>query len=353
MSTFGYPVGTGRRPPWSRSWTVTTINLAKRQFSFLFRRHPGGVRIQRKSPGALRPLSVDDFPLIVITHNDMRLIASFFQHYRSMGVTRFICLDDASTDGTADFILEQPDTELFTSNVRYKDAERGKIWREQLFAVFGYDRWYLNVDSDEYFLYETIASETIGDFTRRLDSSGVSRVPAPMLDLYPVGDVSRAVFSGANGAMPWEVATHLDGAGYTAKAFKTGISIYGGVRSRVFRAHGELIKYPLIRWDRYCSLGRTIHRPRPSLYNFPPALGVLLHFKIFSDLRETAVTAVNEGQHYKGAKIYRAVLDRMEALGAFDLAYEDSIPFVGVDDLIHRGFMLPLEIHRHSGGHGQ
>jgi hypothetical protein len=67
-------------------------------------------------------LSVDDFPLIVITHNDMRLIASFFQHYRSMGVTRFICLDDASTDGTADFILEQPDTELFTSNVRYKDA---------------------------------------------------------------------------------------------------------------------------------------------------------------------------------------------------------------------------------------
>ena len=343
MSTFGYPVGGDRGPPWSQSWASTTINLAKRQLSFLSRGDPGEVEIHRKSPGALRPLSKDDFPLVVLTHNDMRLMPSFFQHYRSMGVTRFICLDDASVDGTADFILAQPDAELFTSNVRYKDAERGKIWREKLFTLFGGDRWYLNVDSDEYFLYESIARESVGDFTRRLDAAGVSRVPAPMLDLYPVGDISRALFSGTNGAMPWHVATHFDGAGYTAKAFRTGISIYGGVRSRVFQAHGELIKYPLIRWDRYCSLGRTIHRPKPSLYNFAPALGVLLHFKIFSDVGETAARAVEEGQHYKGAKIYKAVLNRLTAPASFDLAYEDSIPFAGVDDLIRRGFMLPLE----------
>lgn len=343
MSTFGYPIGGNRPPPWSQSWTARTINLAKRQFSFVSRAGHGEVEIRRRNPGALRPLSGDDFPLIVTTRNDMRLIASFFQHYRSMGVTRFICVDDASADGTADFILAQPDAELFISNVRYKDAERGKIWREKLFALFGYDRWYLNVDSDEYFLYEAAGSERIGDFTRRLDAAGVYRVPAPMLDLYPVGDISRAVFSGANGAMPWEVATHFDGGGYTAKAFRTGISIYGGVRSRIFGAHGELIKYPLIRWDRYCSLGRTIHRPKPALYNFAPALGVLLHFKVFSDLRETAAKAVEEGQHYKNAKIYRAVLNRLGAMGAFDLAYEDSIPFAGVADLIQRGFMVPLE----------
>ena len=242
------------------------------------------MEIHRKSPGVFLPLSDDDFPLVVITHNDMRLMRSFFRHYRSMGVTRFFCMDDASTDGTQDFILDQPDADLFTSNVRYKDADRGKIWREKLFDILGHDRWYLNVDSDEYFLYESISRETIGEYTRRLDTAGVSRVPAPMLDLYPMGDVSRAVFSGANGAMPWEVATHFDGDGYTANAFKTGMSIYGGVRARVFRSRGELMKYPLIRWDRYCSLGRTIHRPRPHLYNFAPTLGVLLHFKIFSDV---------------------------------------------------------------------
>ena len=155
MSTFGYPMGGNRRTPWSPTWTATTLNLAKRQLSFFSRRDRDKVQVHRKSPGSLRPLSADDFPLIVTTHNDMRLMASFFRHYRAMGVTRFICLDDVSTDGTADFILDQPDAELFTSNVRYKDAERGKIWREKLFAVFGRDRWYLNVDSDEYFLYET------------------------------------------------------------------------------------------------------------------------------------------------------------------------------------------------------
>lgn len=344
MSTFDYPIGGNRQPPWSLSWTARTVNLAKRQLSFISRRDGGDARLLRRSPGALRPLSRGDFPLIVTTHNDMRLMASFFKHYRSMGVTRFICVDDASTDGTPDFILDQPDTELFTSNVRYKDAERGKIWREKLFSIFGSDRWYLNVDSDEYFLYESIASEIIGDFTRRLDACGVSRVPAPMLDLYPTGDISSAVFFGTSDAMPWEIATHFDGGGYTANAFRTGISVYGGVRSRVFKAHGELIKYPLIRWDRYCSLGRTIHRPRPSLYNFAPTLGALLHFKIFSDVREMAARAVEEGQHYKKAKIYRAVLDRLAAPDALDLCYEDSIPYLGVDDLIRRGFMLPLEI---------
>jgi len=318
------------------------LNFAKRQLSFLTRRDPRDVRIERKSPGDMRPLSGDDFPLIVTTHNDMRLMAAFFRHYRAMGVTRFICLDDASTDGTADFILAQPDTELFTSNVRFKDADRGKIWREKLFAFFGYDRWYLSVDSDEFFLYETADSERIGDFARRLDAARIRRLPAPMLDLYPVGDLSRAVFSGANGAMPWEIATHFDGGGYRAKAFKTGISIYGGVRARVFKANGELMKYPLVRWDRYCSLGRTIHRPRPSLYNFAPGLGVLLHFKIFSDLKQTTSRAVQEGQHYKEARVYKTILGRLGTMGAIDLSYEDSIPFAGVDDLIKRGFMLPL-----------
>ena len=346
MSTFAYPMRGDRLPPWSPSWAIRAKNFTKRHLSFLDRRASGEVQIERKSAGALRPLSGNDFPLVFTTRNDMRLIASFFRHYRTMGVTRFICVDDASTDGTADFLLAQPDAELFTSNVRYKDADRGKIWREMLFAIFGCDRWYLSVDSDEFFLYETAGREQIGDFARRLDASGLRRLPAPMLDLYPVGDLSRAVFSGADGVMPWDVATHFDGGGYTAKAFETGVSVYGGVRSRVFEAHGELMKYPLLRWDRYCSLGRTIHRPRPSQYNFAPALGVLLHFKIFSDLGQTTARAVQEGQHYKDAKVYRAILRRLETVGRLDLSCEHSIPFAGVDDLMQRGFMLPLTTGR-------
>ena len=348
MSTFCYPIGSSPEAPWTPSLRATAINYAKRQAQALLPpgRSSTQVEIYRKNPGIQRPLSKDEFPLIFITHNDMRFMTSFFAHYRAMGVTRFICMDDASTDGTQQFILDQPDADLFTSNVRYKDAERGKIWREKLFSIYGHDRWYLNVDSDEYFLYETISMESIGDFTRRLDANRIRRVPAPMLDLYPVGDISSAVFSGEDGAMPWEIATHFDGLGYTAKAFGSGISIYGGVRSRVFLAHVELVKYPLIRWDRHCSLGRTIHRPRPSLYNFPPVMGALLHFKIFSDVREMAAIAVEEGQHYKAAKIYKAVLDRLGPPDVFDLSYEGSIAYMGVNDLIRRGFMLPLKTSR-------
>ena len=344
MSTFSYPIVDGR-PGWSQPWKVAPFNAFKRYLTPWTRRHYEHVRIERKSPGPLRPLSDQDFPLIVLTHNDMRFMPSFFAHYRAMGVTRFICMDDVSTDGTPDFILAQPDAELFTSNVRYKQAARGRAWREKLLALFGTDRWYLNVDSDEYFLYESISRETIVEFTRRLDSARIRRLPAPMLDLYPVGEISSAVFTGVGAQMPWDIASHLDGTGYTAQFFETGMSIYGGVRARALMAPGELIKYPLIRWDRYCWLGRTIHRPKPSLYNFAPAMGALLHFKIFSDVRERTEVAVREGQHYMNAHNYQVALEHLNS-DAMDFSYDGSLRYSGADDLVERGFMAPLAAAR-------
>lgn len=282
-------------------------------------------------------------PLIFLVHNDYRFLRSFFAHYRGMGVTRFICVDDGSTDGTREFLLDQVDTDIYTSNVRYKDADRGKIWREMLLSVYGLDRWYLIVDSDEYFLYESFGRESVLDYARRLDAQRIRRVPAPMLDFYPVGDLSTAIFDGGEAIMPWHVATHFDADGYTGTIMGSGISLYGGVRSRAFKANSELMKYPLIRWDRHCSMGRTIHRPRPAYYNFPPVMGALLHFKIFSDLKEMSVKAIDEGQHYTDAKVYKAMLKRIETSGSFDLAYAGSIPYRGVDDLIDRGFMVALK----------
>lgn len=345
MSTFSYPVTNGA-PDWSPPARVAALNLAMRHISLLARKKADEVQIRRADPAPLRPLSDDDFPLIVLTHNDMRFMPSFFAHYRAMGVTRFFCMDDQSSDGTPDFILAQPDADLFTSNVRYKDARQGRVWREKLLGLLGTDRWYLNVDSDEYFLYESMPRETIAEFTKRLDAVRVKRLPAAMLDLYPVGDVSEAVFSGEDATMPWDIATHFDGDGYTGQRFNTGISIYGGVRARALNAEGELIKYPLIRWDRYCWLGRTIHRPKPSLYNFATAMGALLHFKIFSDVRERMEMAVVEGQHYMHAKNYQLALNNLRASDAIDLSYRGSIPYAGVDDLVRRGFMLPLAAGR-------
>src|SRR5689334_13496512 len=105
MTSFPYPLRNGAAG-WAQSWTKTAVNRMKRLVPFRVRPRTDA-KIVRGGAKEFRPLSVNDFPLIVLTHDDMRFLPSFFAHYRAMGVTRFICLDDASTDGSADFITAQ------------------------------------------------------------------------------------------------------------------------------------------------------------------------------------------------------------------------------------------------------
>jgi hypothetical protein len=304
-------------------------------------RHADAIKLTPLSGRCSRPLKDSDFPLIFLSRNDMRLLPSFLAHYRSLGVSRFICVDDRSEDGTRDHLLKQEDVDLYSSNVRFKDADRGQIWRARLLARYGIDRWYLTVDSDEYLVYETMDGEGIAAYARRLETRGIRRLGAPMLDLYPVGGLASAIFDGSDETMPWEVATHLDGDGYQAGVSSNGISLRGGVRARVFGSSGQLMKYPLVRWDRRCAFGRSLHRPRPALYNFAPGMAVLLHFKFFSDWKDRVKQAIEGGQHSHGAILYQIIAENAAGRTDMDLGYAGSIPYAGVADLIEKGFMLP------------
>jgi hypothetical protein len=72
------------------------------------------------------PLREEDIPLVFITHNDMAILPFFLRHYRQLGVTRFICVDDVSKDDTREFLKAQPDVDLWTSPIRFGDAAGGR-----------------------------------------------------------------------------------------------------------------------------------------------------------------------------------------------------------------------------------
>lgn len=346
---FQFPVPTGEKPGWLPSSRKRLLLHGKGILSRI--RPQKAFRHIELEPVrlAMGRRGADDGMLVVfLTRNDRRMLPSFLAHYREMGVEGFVCVDDESSDGTREYLLAQPDVDLYASNVRFREANRGRIWRERLMARYGFNRWYVNVDSDEFLVYESHGEESIGEYACRLTGAGISRLPSPMLDLYPVGPLSEAELP--EGQQPWKIATHFDGDGYRATTFNTGISIYGGVRSRAFGAPGELIKYPLIYWTRDCSLGRTIHRPRPASRNFGEASGALLHFKIFADVSAMAKRAVDNGQHHDGARLYQKMLDALDR-GEFSLPYANSVPYTGVADLIARGFIVPLDDSERSFAH--
>ncbi|MBN1588525.1 MAG: glycosyltransferase family 2 protein [Pirellulales bacterium] len=338
-----YPLPPRTAPPWNPG-PLHRIELAY-QYHFRKKRPVARNSLQlRPVKGAPAPLTREDMPLVFLSHNERRFMPSFFAHYRMMGVTRFICVDDRSTDGSFEYVMAQEDADVFVSNVRYREAARGKIWREKLFDLYGHDRWYLNVDSDEFLVFESFGKESAWSFSRRLQERGILRYPATMIDLYPATRLRAAVFDGRDETMPWEVATHFDGVGYRLSLDNKGIRIRGGVRWRVFGVDVELIKYPLIHWDHRCSLGTSIHRPLPGIFNFAPVMGCLLHFKFFSDFRQRTQTAVRGGQHLNNAEVYRQIKHCLEndSNDGICFACEDSLAYGGPEDLIERGFALPL-----------
>ncbi|TDR35685.1 glycosyltransferase family 2 protein [Aquamicrobium defluvii] len=299
----------------------------------------GYVRIYLLGGGPVRPLTGNDLPLIFLTHNDRRFVRSFLAHYRALGVTRFICVDDASADGTREALLAEPDVDVFGSTVRYRDARRGRIWRELLFAIYGPDRWYLNVDSDEYLVYEDCDHRTLPDLIEALERRGIERCPAPMLDAYPPGTIAAATFEGLDDIMPWQVASSIDGGGYRLTKERRALSLAGGMRERVFDAGLELMKYPLIYWRQGYSLGVSIHQPLPYRHNFAPIFGALLHFKFFNDAASMARKAIADQQYFNNAQAYNAIAQVLDTSDEVSFISPQSFSYAGPNDLIDRGFM--------------
>ena len=138
-----------------------------------------------------------EFTLTGIVRNEMYFLPDFLAHYRSLGVDRFVFVDDASTDGTSDFLASQPDTITLRSQWRFGDRagnvkpELGQgsrfrmivVWRNLLLAKFGMDRWSLHVDVDEFL--DLPPGMGLADVTALADREGARVVWSVMPDVYP------------------------------------------------------------------------------------------------------------------------------------------------------------------------
>jgi hypothetical protein len=291
--------------------------------------------------GAPRPLAPNDIAAILVTHDEMKLIGALLTHYRVLGITRFLAVDDRSSDGTFALLEGQADVDLYVSNVRYGAAGRGRMWRQMLARRYGSGRWYVTVDSDEFLIYPGFPQRGLSDLIAQLERGGIRHMAAPMLDMYPPGRVTAATYDGT-GPMPWEVASLFDASGYTLRGDERSWKIGGGVRQRRFGTAAELIKYPLVRWGPLTNINKSTHFPSPYWRNFSPPGGVLLHFKFFSDYRPRFQRIVDRGQHFDRSVLYRQIIHQVSDADALVLEHAVSAEFVGAEDLVARGFMSPL-----------
>lgn len=269
---------------------------------------------------AIRPA---DILLFSTQRNERIRLPYFLDYYRALGVNHFLIVDNDSTDGSADYLKDQPDVSLWQSSASYKRSRFGVDWLNWLQRWYGHGHWCLVVDPDEFFIYPFCDTRPLRALTDWLDASSIKSFSALLLDMYPKGRLDAQPYS--EGQDPIEIARWFDSGNYTLKKNKRygNLWIQGGPRSRVFFADAPakapaLNKIPLVKWDRKYTYVSSTHMLLPRGLNQTydewggeKASGILLHAKFLDTFSVKAAEELERRQHYAASVEYRAYAETL------------------------------------------
>lgn len=240
----------------------------------------------------------------------------FLEHYRRLGITNFLIVDNASDDGSAEFLAGQPDVSLWTTAHSYRLARFGMDWLGWLQWQFGHGHWCLTVDADELLVYPDSETKDLAKLTTWLDQQGVQSFGALMLDMYPKGPVADVVYQ--LGQSPTDVLCWFDAANYRHRTHPVygNLWIQGGVRDRMFfldepEKAPTLSKIPLVRWHWRNVYVSSTHQMLPRRLNHvfdletqDKVTGVLLHTKFLPNIAAKSAEEINRAQHFENSAAY-------------------------------------------------
>jgi hypothetical protein len=141
-----------------------------------------GTYLQSLSP---LPQEQAKMPCVVLAHNELLILPEFLRHYREIGVDRFLIVDDHSTDGSLEFLRDQPDVTVFAPVEGSAYRKDKRFWRAELLDTYCSNKWVVVPDVDEHFVYKGIDDGLdLFELARNLEDEGAEALHAVMLDMY-------------------------------------------------------------------------------------------------------------------------------------------------------------------------
>jgi hypothetical protein len=288
-------------------------------------------------------LSVGEIGLVCVLRNEIGRLPLFFEHYRALGVTRFLMIDNGSDDGSHEFLLAQSDADVFLTNTPFRQGQAGLYWANAVARKFCVGNWILRADADELLVYDGMDEHGLVDLAHWLDAGGLDRLFAPLLDIYPSGVI------GAEQRDSSELLRRdcwFDPEGYELRRIKAGWHLSGGARRRLFGQERKdswpvLSKYPFFRMtDEVIIFNHHWQWPCDEVTEGPQ--GALLHLKLVDDLAERAERYAREGQHFNGSEDYRLIAGQLAARRELVAFHENSSRYRGPRSLVRHSFILPI-----------
>lgn len=291
----------------------------------------------------LRDRSAEIRPGAILCFSTMRneypRLAEFLAHYRRLGVDHFLIVDNDSTDGSADYLKDQPDVSLWHIADSYRDGRFGMDWLGALLRRYGHGHWCLTVDADELLIYPDWTGRDLKALTAHLDRQGIPAMGALMLDLYPSGPLGQAdapADAPLTKRLPW-----FDPGPYRCQIQhpRRNRWVQGGLRERAFFADRPersptLNKLPLLRWRRGFVYFNSTHSLLPArlngAYDGPGDArlsGVLLHAKFQPEIVARSQEELSRRQHFNDPDAYsdyhRALICAPKLCGPQSVRFEN------------------------------
>ncbi|MEO6299673.1 MAG: glycosyltransferase family 2 protein [Paracoccaceae bacterium] len=248
--------------------------------------------------------------------NERLRLPHFLDHHRKLGVDHFLIVDNLSQDGTREWLQEQPDVSLWSTQAGYRQSRFGLDWITPLQRRYGHGHWCLTLDADEILVYPYWETRNLRALTQHLRAEGRQSFGAMMLDMYPKGPLEVQEYTA--GQDPITVLPWFDSGNYVVQVQPKmrNLWIQGGVRARAFfagdpRKAPTLNKVPLVFWDRGYVYVNSTHAILPRALNavFDETggewlSGILLHTKFLPIVVEKSREEQERREHFANSALY-------------------------------------------------
>ena len=240
--------------------------------------------------------------LICVVKDDLKRMSKFIEYYRNFGIKHFAILDDKSTDGTREFLMEQNDVDVFSSTENYSTNMR-QSWINRIIAYYGLNRWYMVFDSDEFL---TTKYNCIQEMIKTIGTSINYR--CLMVDMYPIDNYSDDFLDSFIG---FDINTYE----YNKRNIWFNC-ITGGMRKRVFSTHDKKVNPYLIKTPVFYASKMFVQIYSHCNYPFSydnDFVGIIRHYKFLKEDLDKFVLRAEKKNFANNSNEYSAYIDKLSS----------------------------------------